>query len=59
MKEKLHEKTIDASSINKIASKYVSEAILIINKQGKIEFASESAEHVLEIKKKLLQMIQK
>ena len=55
MKEKLHEKTIDASSINKIASKYVSEAILIINKQGKIEFASESAEHVLEIKKKLLQ----
>ena len=52
MKEKLHETTIDYNSINKIASKYSSEAILIINKQGQIIYASDSAERILGVKKK-------
>jgi len=46
---------MEYNKINKIASKYLTEAILIVNKKGEIEFASESANYLLGINKKLLQ----
>ena len=46
---------MDHHKINKVASKYFSEAILIVNKKGGIEYASDSAIHLLGINRKLLQ----
>ena len=53
-KEKNYENFMDHNKVNQIASKYLTEAVLIIDKKGKILYASELTKSILGIDIKLL-----
>jgi PAS domain S-box-containing protein len=53
-KENNYENFMEQNKVNQIASKYFTESVLILDKQGKIVFASESTKYILGKNVKLL-----